>query len=185
MAKISMRVIAATLAVATVTTAGGLGIRHSTAATTVPSMCAKNEEVVFGCAQGAKLISLCATATPNGPTKLRYVYGAKGKPELEITDPAAFSAGITGLSGGGIDFVRVKTADFAYVVYTGESPGWSQDGWVIEHNGAPISHHVCKRGATGPDVWGPVYAAKLPQAPDDQAFNPPGWTGAKPSKHGR
>jgi len=175
-----MTKIPALAAIATLAVAGGLAIGRSTAGPALPSLCAKSEEVVFGCAQGAKLISLCATATPHGPTRLRYVYGAKGKPELEIKDQAAFSSGITALSGGGIDYVRVKNAGYAYVVYTGQSRGWSQDGWLVEHDGAPVSHHVCKAGATGPNVWGPVYAAKLTPAPDADGFSLPDWTGAAP-----
>ncbi len=151
---------------------------------TIRSLCAPAEEVVFDCAQGAKIISLCATADAKGPTHLRYVYGAKGKTELEISDPAAFTSGITPLSGGGIDYVRVTNGDYSYVVYTGQTRGWSQDGWIVEHKGDQISHHVCKRDATGPDVWGPVYAAKLKPAPDAHDFSPPDWTGAAPAKHG-
>lgn len=150
-----------------------------------PSMCAPAEEVVFDCAQGRKVISLCAAQAPNGQgrTQLRYVSGTPGKIELDIAQaahPEAFTAGETGLSGGGIDYVRVKNGDFAYVVYTGMTPGWSQDGWIVESKGNAISHHICKGGATGPDVWGPVYKAKLKTASDDQSFQPPEWVGAAP-----
>ena len=149
------------------------------------AMCAAAEEIVFDCAQGRKVISLCAAQVPNGQgrTQLRYVSGTPGKVELEISQaahPEAFTAGETGLSGGGIDYVRVKNGDFAYVVYTGMTPGWSQDGWIVESKGTAISHHVCKGGATGPDVWGPVYKAKLAKASDDQSFQPPEWVGAAP-----
>jgi len=148
------------------------------------SLCATGEEVVFDCAQGAKIISLCAAASKSqGPTRLRYAYGAKGRIELDVSDPAAFTSGITALSGGGIDYVRVTHGDYAYVVYTGQSRSWSQDGWIVEHKGDAISHHVCRRGATGPDVWGPVYAAKLKAAPDADTFSPPEWTGGAPAKH--
>lgn len=150
-------------------------------------MCNATEEVVFSCAQDGKIISLCAPLAANGqsPAHLRYVSGAKGKVELEIAQaahPEAFSAGETAVSGGGIDYVRIKNGDFAYVVYTGMSRSWSQDGWIVEAHGAPVSHHICKADATGPDVWSPVYAAKLPQASDNQAFQPPEWTGAAPPK---
>ena len=154
-----------------------------------PSLCTAAEEVVFDCAQGHKIVSLCAAPVPNGQgrTQLRYVYGAPGKVELEIAQAAhaqAFSAGETGLSGGGIDYVRVTNGDFAYVVYTGMSTGWSQDGWIVESKGGAVSHHICKGGATGPDAWGPVYKAKLATASDDQSFQPPEWVGTAPkAKH--
>ena len=151
------------------------------------SLCTGSEEVVFTCAQGGKIISLCAPLAAKGqsPARLRYAAGSKGKVELEITQadhPEAFSAGETAVSGGGIDYVRINNGDFAYVVYTGMSRSWSQDGWVVEAHGAPISHHICKTDATGPDVWSPVYAAKPRPAADNQAFQPPSWVGASPPK---
>jgi hypothetical protein len=150
-----------------------------------PSLCAASEEVVFGCAQDHKLVSLCASAIGRGATQLRYVYGTKDKVELEVsqaTRPDAFSSGGAGLSGGGVDFVRVRNGGFAYVIYTGMTPGWSQDGWIVEAGGSPISHHICRREATGKNVWGPVYAAKLRRASDDLRFRPPDWVGAAPPK---
>lgn len=152
-----------------------------------PSLCAASEEVVFGCAQGRKVISLCSAPEPNGRgrTRLRYVYGTQSKIELEVSQaahPDAFTSGIAALPGGGIDFVRVRNGDFAYVVYTGLTPGWSQDGWIVEAHGAAVSHHICKRVATGKDVWAPVYAAKLPTAPDSLSFRPPDWVGAAPPR---
>lgn len=150
-----------------------------------PSLCSATEEVVFGCAQGGKLISLCAASATGarGRTRLRYLYGTRARIELDVSQakhPDAFSSGVAALSGGGIDFVRVRNGDFAYVVYTGLTPGWSQDGWIVEAHGAPISHHICKRVATGADAWAPVYAAKLPSAPDSESFSPPDWVGSAP-----
>lgn len=153
---------------------------------TPASLCTASEEVVFGCAQGRKLVSLCAALAASGRTQLRYVYGTKAKLDLEISQsalPDAFSSGVAGLSGGGIDYVRVRNGDFSYVIYTGMTPGWSQEGWIVEAKSAPVSHHICKRIATGANVWGPVYAAKLPKAGDAQRFRPPEWTGAAPPRH--
>ena len=163
----------------------GPGFAHAKPAAAPASMCAAAEEVVFSCAQDRKIISLCAAQVPNGQgrTQLRYASGTSGKIELDIAQaahPEAFTAGETGLSGGGIDYVRVRNGDFAYVVYTGMTPGWSQDGWIVESKGTAISHHICKGGATGPDVWAPVYKAKLAKATDDQSFQPPQWVGTAP-----
>lgn len=153
------------------------------------SHCAAAEEVVFSCAQGRKVISLCASSTgaQGARTQLRYAYGALRKVELEVSQamrPDAFESGVTALSGGGIDYVRVRNGDFAYVLYTGLSKGWSQDGWVVEANGTPISHRICKAGATGPKAWGPVYAARLPRSPDEATFLPPQWVGLAPPLSG-
>ncbi len=169
---------------------GGVAIGGSAPVARPPSLCLAREEVVFGCAQGHKVISLCATPAADGRqgAQLRYVYGMQSKVELEIsqaTRPDAFMSGVSGLSGGGIDYVRVKSGDFAYVVYTGLTPGWSQDGWIVEAHGSAVSHHICKRVATGERVWGPVYAAKLPRAPDSSTFRPPEWVGAAPPRSAR
>lgn len=182
MARLSALVTARMLALVI---GGGVSVGEPAPAPRPPSLCAANEEVVFGCAQGHKVVSLCAApaATGGGRTQLRYVYGTQSKIELEIpqaTHPGAFTSGVAGLSGGGIDFVRVRNGDFAYVVYTGMTPGWSQDGWIVETRGSPVSHHICKRVATGENVWGSVYAAKLAIAPDSATFRPPEWVGAAP-----
>lgn len=164
---------------------GGIAVSEPAPAPRPASLCAAKEEVVFGCAQGHKLISLCASPAANGRTELRYVYGTQSKIELEVSQskrPEAFSSGVSALAGGGIDFVRVRNGDFAYVVYTGMTPGWYQDGWIVEAHGSPISHHICKRVATGEKVWGPVYAAKLPRAADSVTFSPPEWVGAAPPR---
>jgi hypothetical protein len=165
-------------------------VQAAASAATPPSLCAANEEVVFACAQGQDIISLCAVPAAYGSaqTQLRYVYGKQRKIKLEVSQaahPEAFTSGVAGLAGGGIDFVRVRNGDFAYVVYTGLSPGWSQDGWIVEAHGSPISHHICKRVATGEKVWGPVYAAKLPRANDSASFRPPDWIGAARSRSAR
>ncbi len=155
-----------------------------------PSLCAEVEEVVFGCRQGGKTVSLCAApiARSSKQTQLRYVFGSPQKIELEIdqsSHPSAFTSGVSGLAGGGIDFVRVENGDYSYVVYTGETPGWAQDGWIVEQHGTAVSHHICKRVATGQQVWAPVYAAKLSSSRDNVTFAPPDWVGASPPHHGR
>lgn len=146
--------------------------------------------MVFGCAQGGKIVSLCAAPVASGSkqTRLRYLSGSPQKLDLEITQaahPEAFTAGVAALAGGGIDYVRVRNGDYAYVVYTGQTSSWSQDGWIVETRNAAVSHHICKQVATGEQVWGPVYSAKLPQASDGTTFRPPDWTGASPPRHVR
>ena len=166
---------------------GTAALANPASSTRPPSLCTPREEVVFGCAQGHKVISLCAD-TESGRTRLRYVYGTQSKIELEVSQaarPDAFTSGVAGLAGGGIDFVRVRNGDFAYVVYTGLTPGWEQDGWIVEAHGSAITHHICKRAATGSKVWGPVYSAKLPRASDSRVFLPPAWVGAAPSERPR
>jgi hypothetical protein len=146
-----------------------------------PSLCAAAEETVFACAQGRKIISLCAAPPIAGATRrLRYVYGAPGKIELEISQPDEFTSGITALSGGGIDYVRVRSGDVSYVLYTGQTQTWSQDGWIVQSKDTPIAHHICKAAATGANGWAAVYAAKLPADAASDTFSPPDWVGAPP-----
>lgn len=50
-----------------------------------PMHCEPNEEIVFNCSIGKKLLSICAFPK-NGPYKfLEYRYGAKGKVEMRYT----------------------------------------------------------------------------------------------------
>jgi hypothetical protein len=164
----------------------GVAFSRPTLSTRAPSLCAATEETVFGCAQGQKIISLCAAPAVNGGrSRLRYAYGAPGKIEMEVSQPDAFTSGTTGLAGGGIDYVRVRNGAFSYIVYTGLTPHWAQDGWVVESNGSPISHHICRGGATGPNVWAPVYAARLSADPGSDTFSPPEWVGAAPRQAAR
>jgi len=178
MAKLSALLTVTTLALVA---KDGVAFSRPILVTRAPSLCAATEDTVFGCAQGQKIISLSATpAVDGGRARLRYVYGTQAKIELEVSRPDAFTSGITALSGGGIDYVRVRNDEFSYVVYTAMAHEWSQDGWIVESNGSPISHHICRGGATGPNVWSPVYAARLPKAPDSDTFSLPPWLGTAP-----
>ena len=164
----------------------GVAFADSRPAKAPPSLCTTSEKVVFGCAQGRRIISLCAmpSAKRPGTIQLRYAFGTPNKIELEISQasfPNAFFSGLTSISGGGIDYVRVQNGTIGYVLYTGMRRGWAQDGWVVEDHGEPISHHICKTVATGNDVWGPVYDAKLAKSLGSN-FLPPEWVGNAPRR---
>lgn len=143
------------------------------------SLCQANETAVFSCRIGARTASLCASHDL-GPSS-GYLYYAFGKPgRTELSAPAKNSAGRQDLtvgtlaySKGGGDYVRVRNGAYAYVIYSAETPGWSQEGVAVEKGGAQISSLRCPAAASalGPDGWLPVYRAKLPS--DQQGFQVP------------
>jgi hypothetical protein len=129
-----------------------------------PTLCQKNEDNLFSCSTGKKLISVCASkgwAADRG--YLQYRFGPAGKPELTIpsenSTPPAKSANSRSLtfSGGGGAYLRFSAGGYDYVVYTAISSNWGEKaGVAVEKNGKRRAHIVCK-GETaselGPDLF--------------------------------
>jgi hypothetical protein len=143
------------------------------------SLCAGNETAVFSCALGKKTASLCASKDLNA-TKgyLYYAYGKPGAVELSAPDKtmaarAGLARGNIAYSGGGADYVRIRSGAFSYVIYSGMGKGWEQDGVVVQKDGKILSSHICPASvsAMGPDGWQPVYGAGL--KPDTEDFEVP------------
>jgi hypothetical protein len=123
---------------------------------TPASQCAANESIVFNCAAGSKLISVCAAAGTSADTGyLQYRFGKPGmKPELTL--PASKTPpnkSVTGESmpfaGGGGSWLRFRNGTNAYVVYTGIGR-WGKNGApaekqgvVIEQSGRQIANVKC------------------------------------------
>src|ERR1700683_4346865 len=124
----------------------------STAANAASTLCLANEDTIFSCRAGKKVISVCASkdlAAEHG--YLQYRFGSPAKVELAVPAdrliPPASSAVSRTLvfSGGGGAYLRFKTGDYDYVVYTAIGRGWGvKDGVAIEKNGKRLSHVSCK-----------------------------------------
>jgi len=124
----------------------------STAAHAASTLCLTNEDTIFSCSAGKKVISVCAS---KGLTAehgyLQYRFGSPAKVELTIpadrlVPPASSAASRTLVfSGGGGAYLRFKTGAYDYVVYTAIGRGWGvKDGVAIEKDGKPLTHISCK-----------------------------------------
>jgi hypothetical protein len=143
------------------------------------SLCAPDETVIFSCALGKKIASLCASSDLSATRGyLYYAYGKPGAiefsaPQKSIAARQNLARGSIAYSGGGADYVRILNGGFAYVVYSGIGKGWEQEGVVVQKDGQTISSHICPAtvSALGPDGWQPVYGANL--TPDTTDFEIP------------
>jgi hypothetical protein len=136
------------------------------------SFCTSQEEVVFACRTGAKLVSICASRDASATRG--YVQYRFGKPDsrepLELRlpeDRPVPSKAVTGASvpfaGGGGAWMRFRKGAFAYVAYTGIGK-WGPNGQtrekagiVVEQAGKTVANLKCSgRPASllGPDWFG-------------------------------
>jgi hypothetical protein len=138
------------------------------------SHCADNEEVVFSCGIGSKVVSLCASKDISETQgSLTYTFGKIGKPELRYptagTDPrAAFSYHL--LPRG--DYVRFTNGGATYVLFSAFGLGVGDyEGLVVQPESKDPIRLNCKDPALGSHGWAPVYKAKLPE--DAEEFGLP------------
>ena len=130
------------------------------------SHCSKEEEVVFSCGIGSKIVSLCASKDISDTQgSLTYTFGKIGNPELRYpaagTDPRA--AFIYHLLPRG-DYVRFTNRGATYVLFSAFGPEIGDyEGLVVQPEGKDPIRLNCKGPALGPHGWAPVYKAKLPE----------------------
>jgi hypothetical protein len=110
------------------------------------------ETVVFSCAVGERVASVCAAQQAETHRYLQYRYGMLGRPELmlpSIDQPPGFntdSMAYFNYIGDGNGFIRFKNGRYSYIVYAFSSrqnyrskdsaPGWNNwHGVVIEYDG--------------------------------------------------
>jgi hypothetical protein len=154
---------------------------------TVPgSFCSTAEVAVFHCSTGAKQVSVCAsrTATPQSGS-LQYRFGKRGQtPEIQLpakpTPPSrSASADTLSFSGGGGAWLRFRSGEFAYTVYTAVGR-WGpngepreSEGLVVERGGKTVATLRCKESAQselGPALYGKL---ALTAASADEYFEVP------------
>lgn len=110
------------------------------------SFCTALEAVVFSCRTGSKLVSVCAS--PEAGPAWGYAQYRIGKPDssepLELTLPEdrrppskVATAQTVGFAGGGGAWMRFRSGQVAYVVYTGVGK-WGPRGEVQEKAGVVV-----------------------------------------------
>jgi hypothetical protein len=124
----------------------------SASAKAAPTPCLDNEDNIFSCSAGKKIISVCASkdlAADHG--YLQYRFGSPNKVELAVPADRAVSpansavSGTLTFSGGGGAYLRFKSGDYEYAVYTAIGKGWGEkDGVAIEKSGKRLSDVSCK-----------------------------------------
>ena len=116
------------------------------------TLCLTNEDTIFSSSAGKKVIAVCASKDLTAEHGyLQYRFGLPAKVELTIpadrsVPPAGSAVSRTLMfSGGGGAYLRFKTGDYDYVVYTAIGRGWgTKDGVAIEKNGKLRTHISCK-----------------------------------------
>jgi hypothetical protein len=154
--------------------------------TVAGSFCSTAEVAVFHCSTGAKQVSVCAsrTATPAAGS-LRYFFGKPGAtPEIMLpakaTPPSrSASADTLMYSGGGGAWLRFRSGEYAYTVFTamgrwgeGGAPA-EREGLLVERKGKRVAYLPCRRAAES--RLGPAFYEKLglKTATPDESFDLP------------
>ncbi|MEI6334525.1 MAG: hypothetical protein WCS87_08205 [Methylococcaceae bacterium] len=117
------------------------------------SHCSEQEQTVFSCSLGKKIVSVCASKDIS-PTSgyLQYRFGKQAVPELIFpasTEPAFprtdIQARILMFSGGGGSYLRFINGRYNYIVYTAIGKGWgAKDGISVEKDGKVVANLLCR-----------------------------------------
>jgi hypothetical protein len=117
------------------------------------SHCSGQEQTVFSCSLGEKVVSVCASKDIS-PTSgyLQYRFGKPNAPELMFpSSTKSFShrsdikARSLMFSGGGGAYLRFINGKYNYIVYTAIGKGWGvKDGVSVEKNGKLIANLKCR-----------------------------------------
>lgn len=114
------------------------------------SLCAQGEAVIFHCAIGRKMVSVCGG---RGTPRAQYRFGTPG--DIELAFPGPGQSGLTWAremySGGGALQIRFANGGYDYAVYsrtvrTGfrgrNNPSFS-DGLMVRQGNRLISNRAC------------------------------------------
>lgn len=126
--------------------------------------CGKQEEVIFSCAIGKKVVSVCGEYK-----KMSYRFGAIGSPELVFSSVKP-SGGTIMYSGGGGAYLRLPNEGYRYVLYTGIGRGWEKEGLALEKNGRLVKNFECKSSAIS-EIGSNLFEKY--HVPEDEGFELP------------
>lgn len=111
--------------------------------------CMPEEQVIFSCSVGKKIVSICASDTV-GPASgtAQYRFGALGKIELKIPPqpqhPTMFSSvGVMRGPAWADIHIRVANGEYAYTVYEGEGRGWQRSGVLVTKKDQALANLSC------------------------------------------
>lgn len=133
-------------------------------AVAAPTSCRPDEQTLFACSVGKKLLAVCASRglTP-ASGYLQYRFGSRTAAELVLptadTAPAASAtSGVLSFSGGGGATLRFSNGPVDYVVYTAISGSWGEASGVVVERGDKVVGSLKCRGKVvselGPDLFG-------------------------------
>ncbi len=139
---------------------------------TPPRHCTANECVIFSCATGNKIVSVCASADLGPQTgSLTYRFGPPGRPEISYPPPGAsrdlVKSGRWVFAGGGGAWLAFHRPPFRYIVYSAIGEGWHEKaGLAVERNGRLLTNIAC-RGEPSANELGPDFfnSAAIPEDP--------------------
>ncbi|QIG80464.1 hypothetical protein [Stakelama tenebrarum] len=123
-------------------------------------LCAAQEQAIFQCTSGMRVIAICADSAP-AQGYVQYRYGQPGN--IELQHPAApqgsgtLAYATTAYSGGGEAQISFSRGRYTYVVYSrtvrtgfgpeGNAPEFSA-GVTVLRDGTPIVRKSCDRPET-------------------------------------
>lgn len=141
-------------------------------AATGASHCSAEEETLFTCSTGRKLISVCASRDLSASSGfLQYRFGPPAAPELVYPPTNADWRAVTRSSvltyaGGGGAYLAFSRGPYRYVVYTAIGRGWgTKAGVVVEKGGKRVADLRCTSKETselGPDLFARAGIAEDP-----------------------
>lgn len=117
------------------------------------SLCARGDEVIFSCAIGRKIVSVCGRRTPEQGPIVQYRFGAPG--DIELAFPVAGESGLTytreTYSGGGALQIGFARGGYDYAVYSrtirtgfrGRNNPQFSDGVMVSRGGRLVSNLAC------------------------------------------
>ena len=117
------------------------------------SLCHAQEQIVFSCSLGKKMVSVCASSDFSASSGyLQYRFGQKDTLELalpDLTESATASQSIQArtlmFAGGGGGYLRFINGPYHYIVYAVIGKGWgAKDGVAVEKNNQLIASLECQ-----------------------------------------
>lgn len=143
------------------------------------SHCSKEEQTVFSCSLGKKVVSVCASKdiSPTGGY-VQYRFGKKNAPELifpastEASNRSNIQARTLMFSGGGGGYLRFINGRYNYIVYTAIGKGWgTKDGVSVEQDNKLIANSKCRDVPVS--IMGEVFFSRAGLASDKNEFELP------------
>ena len=142
------------------------------------TQCTANERVIFSCAIGSKIVSVCASSDLGQHVgSLSYRFGPPGRPEFSYPPTGEWrqvvKAGRWVFAGGGGAWLAFDRPPFRYMVYSAVGRGWREkQGLAVEKNGRMLTNLRC-RGEPVADELGPDFFTSAGVPEDKTPFDLP------------